>query len=88
MDFIQCSFLSPDAVSSKALPAIPGARRTWVINNPEILTPEQFDGMENDALLRQFAIKEMGEGDTDVYFQGLMCRILFCLKPGTIVKGL
>ena len=87
VDFIQCSFLSPDAVSSKALPAIPGARRTWVINNPEILTPEQFDGMENDALLRQFAIKEMGEGDTDVYFSGTDVPHIILFETGDHRKG-
>lgn len=87
VDFIQCCFLSPDAVSSKALPVIPGARHTWVVNNPDVLTPEQFDGMEDDALLRQFAIKEMSEGDTDVYFSGTDIPHIVLFETGDHRKG-
>ncbi len=70
IDFVQCCFLSPDAATSKALPSIPGARHTWVINNPEMLTSNQFDKMENDSLLRRFSIKEASEVCTDFYFSG------------------
>ena len=43
--------------------------------------------MENDALLRQFAIKEMGEGDTDVYFSGTDVPHIILFETGDHRKG-
>lgn len=87
IDFVQCCFLSPDAVASKALPIIPGARHSWIINNSEVLTPEQFDGMEDDVLLRQLAIKEMSEVSSGLYFSGEVIPHIVLVETADHRKG-
>lgn len=66
----QCCFLSPDAAGQKALPEVPGARHTWLINRPAAFTGSDFDRMENDEVLRQMNIRENSDRDENIYFTG------------------
>ncbi len=66
--FGQCCFLSPDAVGLKALPDIPQARHSWLINKADFMTEALFDEMENDEQLRQLEIRENCDENLNVYF--------------------
>lgn len=66
--FSLCCFISPDDAALKALPDIPGAGHTRVINRPEGFTAGQFDGMLNDELLRGMEIMGKSDESPDSYF--------------------
>lgn len=66
--FGSCCFISPDDAALKALPDIPGAGHTWVINRPERFTAAQFDEMFNDKLLREMEIINNSDVNPDTYF--------------------
>lgn len=66
--FGSCCFISPDDAALKALPDIPGAGHTWVINRPEGFTAALFDEMFNDRLLSGMEIMNNSNGNPDTYF--------------------
>jgi PKD repeat protein len=66
-DFTYNQFISPTALTETPLPEIPGARHTKFINKAEqtslSLTPEQFNAMTTDALLKDLPVYTADDSD-------------------------
>ncbi len=67
-DFEQCCFLSPDAAELKALPEVPQAKRTWVINRPEFYKVADFDAMKDDEALKSLSIEALSDQGVNICF--------------------
>lgn len=66
-DFTYNKFVSPDKLDETTLPEIPNAKPTKFINKTELgsvsLTPDQFNTMTTDALLKNLQISAVNYGD-------------------------
>jgi PKD repeat protein len=66
-DFTYNRFVSPDKLDETPLPGVPGAKSTKFINKTELgsvsLTPNQFNIMTTDALLKNLQISTASYGD-------------------------
>jgi PKD repeat protein len=66
-DFTYNQFVSPDKMDETTLPEIPNAQPTKFINKTELgsvsLTPDQFNTMATDALLKNLQISTVSYGD-------------------------
>lgn len=85
-NFIYNKFVSPDKLDKTPLPSIPNAKPTKFINRTELgsvsLTPDQFNKMTTDALLRDMQISTVNYGDEFFTTTPLPRVILFETSDG------
>ncbi|GHV38846.1 hypothetical protein FACS1894179_02860 [Bacteroidia bacterium] len=95
-DFTYNQFVSPDKLDETPLPGVPGAKSTKFINKTELgpvsLTPDQFNTMTTDALLRDMQILTVSYGDEFFTATPLPRVVLFETSDGRkgaiLIKGL
>jgi len=79
--FNYCRFLSPDSAQLFTFNAIPGAVKTYIVNDLAQaglnFTIATFDTMQNDMPLRPLEIKSNDTGDLYFAIEQLPCLILF-----------
>ena len=83
-DLVRSCIISPDSSALKALPDVPNASHTWLINNPTIMTLNQFIQIEDDKLLYSLPIKANSDKNLNSYFtkDDLPHLVLFQTQDG------